>query len=172
MSGMFQINVPWAKQKERPESQKKTIWAKQPKTNQGRQGEQHRQAGAITKTTQLPTQIMHHSDHQFIGQSHPRLPIRSLDERCSYTKQYPWWVSKMPIRGTERLDEMDRWVNHFEAAKMVPIIIVTLDVDFTRCWFEFFVEINVINRRDKVFKDLTCSWKARNSPSVNTTSAS
>ena len=63
----------------------------------------------------------------------------------------------MPIRGTERLDEMDRWVNHFEAAKMVPIIIVTLDVDFTRCWFEFFVEINVINRRDKVFKDLTCS---------------
>ena len=160
MSGMFQINVPWAKQKERPESQKKTIWAKQPKTNQGRQGEQHRQAGAITKTTQLPTQIMHHSDHQFIGQSHPQLPIGSLNERCSYAKQYRRWVNEMSTRTTERLDEMDRWISHFEAAKMIPIHTVTLDadsLDVTRWWFEFFVEINVMNRWDKVFKDLTCS---------------
>ena len=66
----------------------------------------------------------------------------------------------MLTRGTERLDEMDRWISHFEAAKMVPIHTFTLDVDsldFTRCWFEFLVEIKVMNRRDKVFKDLTCS---------------
>ena len=66
----------------------------------------------------------------------------------------------MSTRTTERLDEMDRWISHFEAAKMIPIHTVTLDadsLDVTRWWFEFFVEINVINRWDKVFKDLTCS---------------
>ena len=66
----------------------------------------------------------------------------------------------MPTRGTERLNEMDKWISHFEAAKMVPIHTLTLDVnslDVTRWWFDFFVEINIMNRRDKVFKDLTCS---------------
>ena len=77
----------------------------------------------------LPTQIMHHSDHDFIGQSHPQLPIWSLDERCSDAEQYQRWVNEMPTRGTERLNEMDKWISHFEAAKMVPIHTVTLTID-------------------------------------------
>ena len=45
---------------------------------------------------------------------------------------------------------MDHWMDHFEAAKKVPIHTVTLDDDF-------FVEIRILSRRDKVFKDLTCT---------------
>ena len=66
----------------------------------------------------------------------------------------------MPTRSSERLDEMDRWMDHFEAAKRVPIHTVTLDVDsldVTRWWRDFFVEIGELSKRDKVFKDLTCT---------------
>ena len=102
----------------------------------------------------LPNQIMQQSDHRFNGKSHPRLPIRSLDKGCSNAEQY------MPTRSSERLDEMDRWMDHFEAAKKVPIHTVTLEVDsldVTRWWRDFFVEIGVLSKHDKVFKDLICT---------------
>ena len=65
----------------------------------------------------------------------------------------------MPTRDTERPNEMDRWMEHFETAKLVPIHTVTLNLDsldVTRWWFDFFIEVNVMSRQDKVFKDLAC----------------
>ena len=62
--------------------------------------------------------------------------------------------------GSERLEEMVRWMDHFEAAKEVPIHTVTLDVgslDVTRWWCDFFVELGVLDEREKVFMDLRCS---------------
>ena len=82
-----------------------------------------------------------------------------IPKRCSYAEQYLWWVNEMPTRGTERLDEMDRWMDHFKAEKLVPIHTFTLNpdsLDVTRWWYEFFIELNVISRQDKIFKDLTC----------------
>ena len=66
----------------------------------------------------------------------------------------------MPTRGTEVLDEIDRWIKHFEAAKLNPIHTITLNpdsLDVTRWWYEFLIEVDVISRHDKVFKDLT--WR-------------
>ena len=51
-------------------------------------------------------------------------------------------------------------MDHFEAAKEVPIHTVTLDVDsldITRWWRNFFVEFGVLTKHDRVFKDLRCS---------------
>ena len=59
----------------------------------------------------------------------------------------------MPTRRSERMD-------HFEVAKEVPIHTVTLDVnslDVTCWWRDFFVELGVLDERDKVFMDLRCS---------------
>ena len=62
----------------------------------------------------------------------------------------------MPTRRSERLKEMVRWMDHFEAAKEVPIHTVTLDVDSLE-WRNFFVELGVLTKHDRVFKDLRCS---------------
>ena len=46
---------------------------------------------------------------------------------------------------------MVRWMDHFEAAKEVPIHTVTLDVDsldVTRWWRDFFVEFGVLDEED------------------------
>ena len=51
-------------------------------------------------------------------------------------------------------------MDHFEAAKEVPIHTVTLDVDsldVTRWWRNFFVEFGVLDEEDRVFMDLRCS---------------
>ena len=66
----------------------------------------------------------------------------------------------MLTRSSERLDEINRWMDHFEAAKEVPIYTITLDVaslDITRWWRDFFVELGVLTKRDRVFKDLRCT---------------
>ena len=66
----------------------------------------------------------------------------------------------MPTRRSERLKEMVRWMDHFEAAKEVPIHTITLDVDsldFTRWWRDFLVELGVLDKEDRVFMDLRCS---------------
>ena len=66
----------------------------------------------------------------------------------------------MPTRGSERIKEMICWMDHFEAAKEVPIHTITLDVDsldVTQWWRDFFVELGVLDERDKVFMDLRCS---------------
>ena len=66
----------------------------------------------------------------------------------------------MLTRRSERLKEMVCWMDHFEAAKEVPIHTVTLDVDsldVTRWWRNFFVELGVLTKHDRVFKDLRCS---------------
>ena len=66
----------------------------------------------------------------------------------------------MPTRGSERIKEMIRWMDHFEAAKEVPIHTITLDIsslEVTRWWRDFFVELGVLEEEDKVFMDLTCS---------------
>jgi hypothetical protein len=61
----------------------------------------------------------------------------------------------MPTRRSERLKEMVRWMDEFEAAKEVTLDVDSLDV--TRWWHNFFVELGVLDERDKVFKDLRCS---------------
>ena len=51
-------------------------------------------------------------------------------------------------------------MDHLKAAKRVPIHTLTVDVDSldVTCWWrDFFVEIGVLSKRDKVFKDLTCT---------------
>ena len=66
----------------------------------------------------------------------------------------------MPTRGSERIKEMIHWMDHFEAAKEVPIHTITLDIsslDVTRWWRDFFVDFGVLEEEDKVFMDLTCS---------------
>ena len=66
----------------------------------------------------------------------------------------------MPTRSTERAEEMNRWIDHFEASKVVPIHTVTLDansLEVTRWWRYFLVEIGILNKRDRVFKDLICT---------------
>ena len=66
----------------------------------------------------------------------------------------------MPTRGSEKIKEMVRWMDHFEAAKEVPIHTITLDInslDVTRWWRNFFVELGVLDKEDRVFKDLRCS---------------
>ena len=66
----------------------------------------------------------------------------------------------MPTRGSEKIKEMVRWMDHFEAAKEVPIHTVTLDVDSldVTCWWrDFFVELGVLDEEDRVFMDLRCS---------------
>ena len=107
---------------------------------------------------EMPTQCIKPSDHPFIGQLHPRLPIRSLKENCSHAEQYRRWVNDMPCRSTERSDEISRWIDHFEASKVVPMHTVNLDVDsleVTRWWRYFLVEIGILDRRDRVFRDFT-----------------
>ena len=114
----------------------------------------------MKRIAELPNQVMQQSDYKFQGRSHPQLPIRSLDEGCSHAEQYRRWVNDMTTRSSERLDEMDRWMDHFEAAKEVPIHTITLDVaslDITRWWRDFFVELGVLTKRDRVFKDLRCT---------------
>jgi hypothetical protein len=69
----------------------------------------------------------------------------------------------MPTSGSEKIKEMVRWRDHFEAARDVPIHTLTLDtgsLDATRWWHEFFVELGVLDEEDRVFHDLRCS-KAR-----------
>ena len=66
----------------------------------------------------------------------------------------------MPTKGSERIKEMVRWMDHFEAAKEVLIHTITLDIsilDVTRWWRDFFVELGVLDEEDRVFKDLTRS---------------
>ena len=66
----------------------------------------------------------------------------------------------MPTRSSERLDEMVCWMDHFEAAREVPIHTVNLDVDslnVIRWWRDFFLELGVLTKRDRVFKNLRCS---------------
>ena len=114
----------------------------------------------MTRIAQLPTQKMKETDYQFEGQVHPQLPIRSLDEDCSSAEQYRRWVNDMPTRGSEKIKGMVRWMDHFEAAKEVPIHTISLDIsslDVTRWWRDFFVELGVLEEEDKVFMDLTCS---------------
>ena len=142
------------KQMERPEPQHpKALRTEKP---HAKQGEQHRTARAITKNNklmtpiaELPNQIMRPSDYKFQGRSHPRLPIRSLDEGCSHAEHYRHWVNDMPTRRSERLDEMVGWMDHFEAAREVPIHTVNLDVDSldVTCWWrDFFVELGVLTK--------------------------
>ena len=114
----------------------------------------------MTRIAQLPTQKMKETDYQFEGQVHPRLPIRSLDEDCSSAEKYWRWVNDRPTRGSEKIKEIVRWMDHFEAAKEVPIHTITLDIsslNVTRWWCDFFVELRVLDKEDRVFKDLTCS---------------
>ena len=69
----------------------------------------------------------------------------------------------MPTRGSEKIKEMVHWRDHFEAAREVPIHTITLDIgslDVTRWWRDFFVELGVLDKEDRVFMDLRCS-KAR-----------
>ena len=119
----------------------------------------------ITKSiADLPTQNITQSDRRFKGQSHPGLPIRSLEESCSHAEQYRQWVNDMPTRSTERADEIFRWIDHFEASKVVQIHTVTLDAESLEvtCWWRYFlVEIGILNKRDRVFKDLICSAPRR-----------
>ena len=107
----------------------------------------------ITKSiADLPTQNITQSDRRFKGQSHPRLPIRSLEESCSHAEQYRRWVNDMPTRSTERADEIFRWIDHFEASKVVPIHTVTLDAESLEvtCWWRYFlVEIGILNKYSK-----------------------
>ena len=39
----------------------------------------------------------------------------------------------MPTRGSERIKEMDCWMDHFEVAKEVPIHTITLDIGSLDC---------------------------------------
>ena len=121
---------------------------------------------------EMPTQCIKPSDHPFIGQSHPRLPIRSLKENCSHAEQYRRWVNDMPCRSTERSDEKSRWIDHFEVSKVVPMHTVNLDVDsleVTRWWRYFLVEIGILDRRDRVFRDFT-QKKRKHTRKFNATS--
>ena len=106
----------------------------------------------------LPNQRIRTFDLKFKGASHDRLPIRSLDERCTAAEQYRRWVDDEPTRGTELLLKLNRWIRHFEAAKQNPIHIVTLSpegLDETRWWFEFLVVVKAIQyEKGMVFKDL------------------
>ena len=118
----------------------------------------------MTRIAQLPTQKMKETDYQFEGQVHPRLPIRSLDEDCSSAEKYRRWVNDRPTRGSEKINEMNHWINHYQAAKEVPIHTITLDInslDVTRWWRNFFVELGVLDEEDRVFKDLSCSRPKR-----------
>ena len=111
-----------------------------------------------------PTQNIKQSDQRFKNASHPRLPIRSLEENCSHVKQYRRWVNDEPTRSTEKVDDILRWMDHFEASKVVPIHTITLDVDSLEvtCWWRYFlVEIGILNVRGRVFKDLICSAPRR-----------
>ena len=66
----------------------------------------------------------------------------------------------MPTRGSEKIKKMVRWMDHFEAAREVPIHTITLDIgslDATQWCRDFFVELGVLDEEDRVFADLTCS---------------
>ena len=66
----------------------------------------------------------------------------------------------MPTRSTERADEIFRWIDHFEASKVVPIHTVTLDAESLEvtCWWRYFlIEIGILSTQDRVFRDLICS---------------
>ena len=106
----------------------------------------------------LPTQRIRHFDLKFKGASHDRLPIRSLDERCTAAEQYRRWVDDEPTRGTELLPKLNRWITHFEKARQMPIHTVNLSTEGlneTRWWFEFLVEVKAIQyEKGTVFKDL------------------
>ena len=110
------------------------------------------------KLASLPNQRIRHPDHQYKGVSHPRLPIRSLSENCTAAEQHQRWIDDSPTRSTEILPDINRWINHLRAAGPNPIHLVTLSpesLDVTRWWFEFLVEVEAIDGRDHVFRDLT-----------------
>jgi len=106
----------------------------------------------------LPNQRTTTFDQQFKGASHDRLPIRSLDERCTAAEQYKRWVSDEPTRGTELLPKLNRWIKHFEKSRQMPIHTVNLSTEGlmeTRWWFDFLVEVQAIPyEKGTVFKDL------------------
>ena len=56
----------------------------------------------------------------------------------------------MPTRGSEKIKEMVRWRDHFEAARDVPIHTITLDTGSLD-------ELGVLDEEDRVFHDLRCS---------------
>ena len=66
------------------------------------------------KIAALPTQNIKPSDYRFKDMTHPRLPIRSLEENCSHVNQYRRWVNDKPTRSTEVADKMLDWIDHFE----------------------------------------------------------
>ena len=113
----------------------------------------------VAKTiANMPTQIVRHRDHQYKGASHSRLPIHSLAKDCTHAEQHRRWIDDSPTRSTEILPEINLWIKHFEAARTNPIHLITLSpesLDRTRWWFEFLVEVEAIDDRDNVFKDLT-----------------
>ena len=106
----------------------------------------------------LPNQRIATFDKKFKGESHDRLPIRSLDERCTAAEQYKRWVSDEPTRGTELLPKLNRWITHFELSRQMPIHTVNLSTEGlieTRWWYEFLVEVKAIpHDKGTVFKDL------------------
>ena len=105
------------------------------------------------KIAALPTQNIKQSDHRFKDMTHPRLPIRSLEENCSHVNQYRRWVNDKPTRSTEVADKMLQWVDHFEASKVVPIYTITLDADSLEvtCWWRYFlIEIGILSAQNRL----------------------
>jgi hypothetical protein len=63
----------------------------------------------------------------------------------------------MPTRRSERIKEMVCWKDHFKAGREVQIHTITLDIgslNATRWWRDFFVELGVLDKEDRVFMDL------------------
>ena len=139
---------------ERPEPQQtNALRAGKPDAGQGKQ---RRSARAVTIQWIDDT----HRATTVPNNAAIRLSMQFLDEGCSHAEQYRRWINDILTRRSERLKEMVRWMDHFEAPKEVPIHTVTLDVDsldVTRWWRNFFVELGVLTKHDRVFKDLRCS---------------
>ena len=51
----------------------------------------------------------------------------------------------MPCRSTERSDEIFRWIDHFEASKVVPMHTVNLDVDSLGVYDTWYDDVNKAN---------------------------
>ena len=62
------------------------------------------------------------SHYRFKNKTHPRLPVRSLEEDCSHINQYLRWVDDKPTRSTAVQDTMLEWAHHFDAPKGRPNI--------------------------------------------------
>ena len=115
----------------------------------------HRRWHFIPSLANMPIQPLDPSDfHKYKGKTRKRLPIRYLAEKGSAAEQHRRGVSDMPTRWTEVLPKLERWIDHFDMAKITQILLIEVEPESAEMswWYHnFFIEIGQLSEDDDVF---------------------